>query len=153
MKWTLGGSGSSMRVWTDHPSFNPAPTFNEIDPSEARFYPLDVGLAVSITRFLSDPLAATVATVVPELVVQLARADQQFAFKEGDPVLIKYWGEDNSSFSYDLLFVLHCNVQNLTIEGLIPTRIFKLRLPSALWIRQPFSPSDDSDIPILDQLK
>ncbi len=123
MKWTLGGSGSSMRVWTDHPSFNPAPTFNERDPSEARFYPLDVGLAVSITRFLSDPLAATVATVVPELVVQLARADQQFPFKEGDPVLIKYWGEDRVVYYWQASVAKFAGQGNLTFS-----------MPGSQWI-------------------
>jgi len=78
----------------DMPSFNPAPTFNERDPSEARFHPLDVGLVVSITHNLSDPLAATVAKIGPALLVKLARPHQKLPFKEGDQVLMKYWTED-----------------------------------------------------------
>jgi len=105
------------------PSFNPAPTFNGRDPSEAQFHPLDVGLAVSITRFLSDPLAATVATVVPELVVHLARADQQSPFKEGDQVLIKYWDEDR------VVYYWQANVAKIAGPGK-----FTFSMPGSQWI-------------------
>ncbi len=98
MKWTLGGSGSSMRVWTDNPSFNPAPTFNGRDPSEARFHPLYVGVVVSITHKLSAPFAATVAKIGPELLVQLVRPDQKLPFREGDQILIKHWDEDRGVY-------------------------------------------------------
>ncbi len=76
------------------PSFNPTPTFNDRDPAEARFHPLTVGQVVSITHNLSDPLAATVAKLGPELLVQLARPNQKLPFKEGDQILIKHWDED-----------------------------------------------------------
>ena len=87
-------TSGSILYQADMPSFNPAPTFNERDPSEAGFHPLDVGRVVSITHNLSDPLAATVAKIGPELLVQLARPDQKLPFKEGDQILVQYWNED-----------------------------------------------------------
>ncbi len=108
---------------TDMPSLDPPSSFNERDPSEAGFHPLDVGLVVSITRYLSDPLAATVATVGPELVVQLAKADQQFPFKEGDLVLIKYWGEDF------IVYYWQVNVAKIASQGHLT-----LSMPGSQWI-------------------
>jgi len=117
MKWTLGGSGSSMRVWTDHPSFNPAPTFNERDPSEVRFDPLDVGVVVSITHKLSDPLAATVgAKIGPELLIQLVRPDQKLPFKKGDQILIKHWDADRVVYYWQANVVKIAGQGHLTLS-------------------------------------
>ena len=43
-------------------------------------------------------MAATVAKIGPELVVQLLRPDQTFFSKEGDQVLIKYWNQDRVAY-------------------------------------------------------
>ena len=85
---------------TDMPSLNPESTFNRRDPFKAQFHPLTVGRVVSITHNHWNPLAATVATVGPDLVVQLTRLDQKLPFKEGDQVLIKYWNEDRAVYCW-----------------------------------------------------
>jgi len=103
---------------TDMPSLDPPSTFNERNPSEAGFHPLDVGLVVSITRYLSDPWAATVAKVGPKLVVQLARPHQKLSFKEGDQVLIKYWDEDRIAYYWKVYVTNVSSVGYLTLSTL-----------------------------------
>ncbi len=101
------------------PSLDPPSTFNERDPSEARFHPLDVGRVVSITHNLSDPfthnlpnpLAATVAKIGPELLVRLARPHQKLPFQEGDQVLIKHWDEDR------VVYYWQANVAKIASQG------------------------------------
>ena len=51
-----------------------------------------------MTYKLSGPLAAIVAKLGPELLVQLARPDQTLPFKEGDQILTKHWDEDQTSY-------------------------------------------------------
>ncbi len=79
-------------------SFDLTSSFNKKDPIEARFHPLTAGQVISITHSLSDPLAATVAKIGPELLVQLARSDQKLPFKEGDQILIKRWDENRTVY-------------------------------------------------------
>ncbi len=90
-------------------SFDLTSSFNNKDPVEARFHPLTVGQVVSITHNLSDPLAATVAKLGPELLVQLARPNQKLPFKEGDQILIKHWDEDR--------IVYYCQTDVAKISG------------------------------------
>ena len=137
VQWCLGDhshqhiqpSGSTLQ--TDMPSLNPIPTkdlsetFNGREPSEARFHPLDVGLVVSVAHRLSDPfthnhsnpVAATVGQVGPELVVQLARPHQKLPFKERDEVLIKYWDEDR------IVYYWQANVKNCSSVGYLTLNI------------------------------
>ncbi len=93
------------------PSFNPAPTFNERDSAEAQFHPLDAGRVVSITHNLSEPLAATVEKICPELLVQLARPDQKLPFKEGNQILIRHWDEDR------IVYYWQTNVAKISGQG------------------------------------
>ncbi len=112
-------SSGSILYQTDMPSFNPAPkrslsgTSNGRDLSAAQFHPLDVGLVVSITHNHSNPLAATVAQVGQELVVQLARPHQKLPFQQGDQVRIKYWDEDRIAYYWKV------NVTNVSSVGFL----------------------------------
>jgi len=98
-------------------SLNPTPkrdlseTFKGRDLSAAQFHPLDVGLVVSITHNHSNPLAATVAQVGQELVVQLARPHQKLPFQQGDRVRIKYWDEERIAYFWQ------ANVTNVSSLG------------------------------------
>ena len=126
-------SSGSILYQMDMPSLNPESTFNGREPSEARFHPLDVGLVVSVAHRLSDPfthnlsdsfthnrsapLAATVAKIGPELLVQLAKPHQKLPFKEGDGILIKHWDEDRIAYYWQ------ANVKNCSNLGYLTLSI------------------------------
>ncbi len=94
-------------------------SFNSRDPVEARFHPLDAGRVVSMTYNLSGPLAAIVAKLGPELLVQLARPDQTLPFKEGDQILTKHWDEDQTSYYWqtDVAKISNQGYLTLTTPG------------------------------------
>jgi len=138
----------------DMPSLNPESTFNGREPSEARFHPLDVGLVVSVAHRLSDsfthnlsdsfthnhsnPVAATVGQVGPELVVQLARPHQKLPFEERDEVLIKFWDEDRIAYFWQ------ANVKNCSSVGYLTLSI----LDAGMTIQQRKSPRVSGAIPL-----
>jgi len=130
------------------PLFDPPSTSDKRGPFEARFHPLDIGLIVSITHNHSDPLAATVVKIGPELVVQLARANQKLPFKQGNQVLIKYWAEDRIAYFWQVN-VMNCSrLGHLTFStlgaGMTIQQRKSYRVPAAIPVS--FTIIDASDI-------